>query len=77
MPAPLTRTLNRCRIMRVITRRNLEAALAVIETRLACESESLDLKADRARVLTELGQTDEAKSQYLEILNAIPGTSSR
>ena len=58
--------------MRVITRRNLEAALAVIETRLACEAESLDLKADRARILTELGQTDEAKSQYLEILKRDP-----
>jgi hypothetical protein len=58
--------------MRVITRRNLEAALAVIETRLACEAESLDLKADRARILTELGQTDAAKSQYLEILKRDP-----
>ena len=58
--------------MRVITRQNLEAALAVIETRLACEAESLDLKADRARILTELGQTDEAKSQYLEILKRDP-----
>ena len=36
--APLTRTPNHCRIMRVITRRNLEAALAVIETLLGLRS---------------------------------------
>jgi tetratricopeptide (TPR) repeat protein len=56
------------RNMRVITRRNLEAALASIETRLHAESESLDLRANRARLLSELGQIDEAKRQYLEIL---------
>jgi hypothetical protein len=54
--------------MRVITRRNLEAALASIEVRLRTESESLDLCADRARLLSELGQIEEAKRQYLEIL---------
>jgi hypothetical protein len=54
--------------MRVITRQRLEAALAAIESRLAVESDALDLLADRARILTELGRTDEAKRQYLEIL---------
>lgn len=54
--------------MRVITRRNLEAALAAIDLRLGTASESLDLCADRARLLSELGQVDEAKRQYLEIL---------
>jgi Tfp pilus assembly protein PilF len=54
--------------MRVITRRNLEAALAAIEERLHTASDSLDLRADRARLLSELGQVDEAKRQYLEIL---------
>jgi hypothetical protein len=60
--------------MRVITRQSLEAALAAIETRLASvfESASLDLMADRARLLTELSQTDEAKRQYLEILKRDP-----
>jgi hypothetical protein len=50
----------------------MEAALAAIETRLAAESESLDLQADRARLLAELGQADEAKRQYLEILKRDP-----
>src|ERR1700677_4382331 len=65
---------NARRIMRVITRQSLEAALEAIETRLASdfESESLDLMADRARLLTELSQTDEAKHQYLEILKRDP-----
>jgi hypothetical protein len=54
--------------MRVITRQNLEAALAAIDDRLLQETESLDLRADRARILSELGQTEEAKRQYLEIL---------
>jgi TPR repeat len=54
--------------MRIVTRRNLEAALAAIESRLHAESESLDLRADRARLLSELGQIEEAKRQYLEIL---------
>ena len=60
--------------MRVITRQGLEAALEAIETRLACdlESKSLDLMADRARLLTELSQTDEAKRQYLEIFKRDP-----
>ncbi len=58
--------------MRVITRQRLEAALAAIETRLGFESDSLDLLADRARLLTELGQTDRAKRQYLEILQRDP-----
>ena len=54
--------------MRIITRRNMEAALTAIEMRLASESESIDLQADRARLLAELGQTEQAKRQYLEIL---------
>jgi tetratricopeptide (TPR) repeat protein len=58
--------------MSVITRQRLEAALAAIETRLACETDALDLLADRARLLTELGRTDEAKRQYLEILKRDP-----
>jgi hypothetical protein len=58
--------------MRVITRQKLEAALEAIETRLGAGSDSLDLRADRARVLTELGQTGEAKRQYLEILQSDP-----
>jgi len=59
-----------CRDLRVVTRRNLEAALVSIESRLlsAAECDSLDLRADRARLLSELGQVDEAKQQYLEIL---------
>ncbi len=46
----------------------MEAALTAIEMRLASESESIDLQADRARLLAELGQTEQAKRQYLEIL---------
>jgi|HubBroStandDraft_6_1064221.scaffolds.fasta_scaffold03777_8 Tfp pilus assembly protein PilF len=58
--------------MRIVTRRNMEAALEVIDARLASESESLDLRADRARLLAELGQIEEAKRQYLEILKRDP-----
>ena len=56
--------------MRIVTRRNLEAALASIESRLLTEAEcgSLDLRADRARLLSELGQVEEARQQYLQIL---------
>jgi len=50
----------------------MEAALEVIDARLAVESGSLDLRADRARLLAELGQTEEAKQQYLEVLNRDP-----
>jgi len=46
----------------------MEAALTAIEMRLASEPDSIDLQADRARLLTELGQTEQAKRQYLEIL---------
>jgi hypothetical protein len=58
------------RQMRIVTRRNLEAALGVIEWRLqtAAECDSLDLRSDRARLLSELGQIDEAKRQYLAVL---------
>jgi hypothetical protein len=58
------------RDMRIVTRRNLEAALASIESRLqsVAERDSLDLRADRARLLSELGQVDEAKRQYLAVL---------
>lgn len=58
--------------MRVITRHSIDAALAAIETRLAREFHPLDLLADRARLLTELGRTDEAKRQHLEILKRDP-----
>jgi hypothetical protein len=58
------------RDMRIVTRGNLEAALAAIESRLRtqAEADSLDLRADRARLLSELGQVDEAKQQYFAIL---------
>ncbi len=59
-----------CRDLRVVTRENLEAALVSIESRLLSEAEcdSLDLRADRARLLSELGRVDEAKQQYLRNL---------
>jgi tetratricopeptide (TPR) repeat protein len=53
----------------IVTRRNLEADLQAIETRLTAEPGSIDLRAERARLLFELGQIEQAKQQYLEILN--------
>lgn len=54
--------------MQVVTRRNLESALSAIESQLAGCPNSIDLQADRARLLFELGETEQAKRRYLEIL---------
>jgi tetratricopeptide (TPR) repeat protein len=58
--------------MRIVTRRNLEADLASVESRLQTQSGSLDLQANRARLLFELGRIEEAKFQYLAILKRDP-----
>jgi Tetratricopeptide repeat len=54
--------------MQSVTRPTLEADLEAVELRLAAEPGSIDLLVDRARLLFELGRTDQAKHQYLEIL---------
>lgn len=58
--------------MRTVTRRNLEAALAAVETSLAVKHDSIDLLSDRACLLAELGETERAKQQYLEVLQRDP-----
>lgn len=45
-----------------------EAALASIEAMLARGEQSLDLKAERALLLSRLARVEEAKAQYLEVL---------
>ena len=49
-----------------------EAALREIEARIAAEPESLDARLGRARLLTELDRTLEARNAYLEILARSP-----
>ncbi|MGA2115590.1 MAG: pyridoxal-dependent decarboxylase [Bryobacteraceae bacterium] len=49
-----------------------EAALLALETRIAAEPEAVVLRLDRARLLTELGRTLEARNAYLEILGRVP-----
>jgi glutathione synthase/RimK-type ligase-like ATP-grasp enzyme len=54
--------------MSAVTRRDLEAGLAAVETRLVDQPDSTDLRSERARLLFELGRVDEAKAQFLAIL---------
>jgi glutamate/tyrosine decarboxylase-like PLP-dependent enzyme/glutathione synthase/RimK-type ligase-like ATP-grasp enzyme len=49
-----------------------EAALGEIEARIAAEPERLDARLERARLLTELDRTLEARNAYLEILARAP-----
>ncbi|MGD0298281.1 MAG: pyridoxal-dependent decarboxylase [Bryobacteraceae bacterium] len=49
-----------------------EAALREIEVRIAAEPEAVDTRLDRARLLTELDRTLEARNAYLEILARAP-----
>ena len=49
-----------------------EAALRELEDRIAAEPEALGLRRDRARLLTELGRTLEARNAYLDILTRAP-----
>lgn len=54
--------------MSAVTRRDLETDLAAVETRLIDRPDSADLLSERARLLFELGRVDEAKAQFLAIL---------
>jgi tetratricopeptide (TPR) repeat protein len=54
--------------MSAVTRRELEADLAAVDTRLVDQPNSTDLRSERARLLFELGRVDEAKAQFLAIL---------
>ena len=49
-----------------------EAALSQVDVRIAAEPEGVDLRLDRARLLTELGRTMEARNAYLETLARAP-----
>ncbi len=49
-----------------------EAALTVVETRLAADPDSTDLWFQRAYLLSELGRTEEARLGYLEVLSREP-----
>ena len=49
-----------------------EAALRTIEGRITAEPEALDLRLERASLLTELGRTLEARDAYLDILTRAP-----
>ncbi|MGA1997101.1 MAG: tetratricopeptide repeat protein, partial [Bryobacteraceae bacterium] len=49
-----------------------EAALRDLETRLAAEPEAVELRLERARLLTELGRTLDARNAYLEVLARAP-----
>lgn len=47
-------------------------ALANLDTKLAANPDSLELRFERACVLNELGRTDEAKQAYLDVLTRCP-----
>jgi hypothetical protein len=49
-----------------------EAALRETECRVAAEPQAVEPRFERARLLTELGRTDEAKQAYLELLALAP-----
>src|ERR1700722_222063 len=49
-----------------------EQALGETEARLASAPDIIDLRFDRARLLTELGRGEEAKQAYLDILARDP-----
>ena len=49
-----------------------EQALDETETRLTANPDVIELRFDRARLLTELGRTEEAKQTYLDILSRDP-----
>ena len=49
-----------------------EQALVETETRLTSNPDVVDLRFDRARLLTELGRSEEAKQVYLDILSRDP-----
>jgi glutamate/tyrosine decarboxylase-like PLP-dependent enzyme/Flp pilus assembly protein TadD/glutathione synthase/RimK-type ligase-like ATP-grasp enzyme len=49
-----------------------EAALRLIEERIAAEPEAVDLRFERAGLLTELGRTLEARDAYLDVLARAP-----
>jgi hypothetical protein len=51
----------------------LETALVDVEARLSDQQSDSELRFDRARLLTALGRTDEARRAYLEILQLFPG----
>jgi len=53
-------------------RRAREAALRDLETRIAAEPDTVALRLDRARLLTELGRTLDARNAYLDILARAP-----
>jgi len=49
-----------------------EAALHEIDARIAAEPGSVDLRLERAHLLTELGRTLEARNTYLDVLARAP-----
>jgi aromatic-L-amino-acid/L-tryptophan decarboxylase len=49
-----------------------EAALHIIEERIAAEPEAVDLRLERAGLLSELGRTLEARDAYLDVLSRAP-----
>lgn len=49
-----------------------EAALRDIEARIAAEPQSIELRLERAGLLSELGRTPEARNAYLDVLTREP-----
>lgn len=49
-----------------------EAALQDLETRLSADSEAVELRFDRACLLSELGRTLEARDAFLDVLRRAP-----
>jgi len=49
-----------------------ERSLQALETQLACEPASVSLQFERARLLTEVGRTTDARDAYVAILSAEP-----
>lgn len=58
--------------MRGPTRAERQAALARLETRLAAAPDDDEIALDRARLLTELGRDDDARSAYLALVARRP-----
>jgi len=53
-------------------RRRRQAALDALDARLARSPDSIDIRFERACLLTELGRSDDARAAYLELLARAP-----
>ncbi len=52
-------------------------ALCEVEARIKLDPESIALRFERACLLNEMGQNEDAKQAYLDVLTRMPGARGR